>query len=183
MLSEIVQVSGQLWLGQLVSLMRSVNKWPISLDIKSISASVCGKACALVQAASAALFLVDPENSELLLVYSPALATGRGKNARVPIGRGLVGAAAARAVPVRSGDVKNEVEYEKEFDLLANKQGSVGPPDSMLWSDHQNPRKRDRFRTDRSFVGLIDLLHQGRVGPTDSMLWSNPLLLLYYSQD
>ncbi|KAJ1490527.1 hypothetical protein T484DRAFT_1777286, partial [Baffinella frigidus] len=131
-LSEIVQVSGQLWLGQLVSLMRSVNKWPISLDLKAISASVCGKACALVQAASAALFLVDAENSELLLIYSPAIATGRGRNTRVPIGRGLVGATAERGTPMRTEDVKNEVEYEKEYDLFANKQGSVGAPDSML---------------------------------------------------
>lgn len=111
MLSEIVQVSGQLWLGQLVSLMRSVNKWPISLDLKAISASVCGKACALVQAASAALFLVDAENSELLLIYSPAIATGRGRNTRVPIGRGLVGATAERGTPMRTEDVKNEVHF------------------------------------------------------------------------
>jgi hypothetical protein len=65
---QIAQVSGQMWSGQLLSLMTSVNKWPISLSPKSVSRAVCAKACALVQAESAALFLVNDSAGELVLM-------------------------------------------------------------------------------------------------------------------
>ena len=131
-LSDIVQVGGPLWLGPLVSLMRSVNKWPVSLDLPAVSASVCAKACALVQAASAALFLVDAEKEELALVHSPALAAGRPTPQRVPIGHGLVGGAAASRAPVRCEAAAAAPEYSAETDALANKQGDAGAPASVL---------------------------------------------------
>ena len=142
---QIAKVSGQLWLGQLQSLMSSINKWPISLSPKAIARSVCSKACALVHAESAALFLVNHAAQELILQdrfparppdQRPAGSTGAAATridvVRVKFGVGILGSAAAESKAAMLSDVAAEESYDPQFDNIANRPGLEAAPDTML---------------------------------------------------
>ena len=96
---QVAKISGQLWLGQLLSLMTSINKWPLSLSPKSLSRSICAKACSLLQAEAAALFLVNHHAEEVIL---QAQYPSRPKNQRP------ASAATGQSAETRTNDAGND---------------------------------------------------------------------------
>jgi GAF domain-containing protein len=83
---DITQASNQ-WLEQLVTLMQSVNNWPISLDPHSVQESACRKACDLVQCERSSLFLLDDPNQQLVLLTK----SDSDNQLKVPYGSGITG--------------------------------------------------------------------------------------------
>jgi hypothetical protein len=100
---QVAKISGQLWLGQLLSLMTSINKWPLSLSPKSLSRSICAKACSLLQAEAAALFLVNHHAEEVIL---QAQYPSRPKNQRP------ASAATGQSAETRTNDAGNDAVGE-----------------------------------------------------------------------
>ena len=137
---QIAEVGGQLWLGQLMTLMTSINKWPVSLDPKAVARSVCAKACALVQAESAALFLVNEAAERLVMqarfpVQPPDQRPETGAELEtVRYGEGCAGTAALeqRAVRSTSEPMVSQPWYHATADQLANRPGLHIAPESLL---------------------------------------------------
>jgi adenylate cyclase len=69
----------------------------------------------LLDAERASLFLVDQDRGEMTLCVSQDLAAG--ETVRIPIGRGIAGAAAASGRPVRVADAYEDPRFNRNVDV------------------------------------------------------------------
>jgi GAF domain-containing protein len=110
-LEDVNSASNQ-WLDQLVTLMETVNNWPISLHPHLMQASACIKACNLVQAERAFLFLQDDPNQRLVLLAE----ADSGERLMVPYGRGIVGCLGRDGGTANVPRADQDPRYNSEFD-------------------------------------------------------------------
>jgi len=97
---------GMFVLGQMVSLMQSINSWPISLNPETVRQTVCSKACSILMADRANFFLNDSENQRLVLHHTPL--KGEARTLSVPYGQGLVGTVGRDGGTINCADVDLE---------------------------------------------------------------------------
>lgn len=100
--------TGNFWLGQFVSLMQSINSWPISLNAETVRQTVCSKACSILMAERANFFLNDSENQRLVLAVTPATAEREQVSFQVPYGQGIVGSVGRDGGCINCPDVNDE---------------------------------------------------------------------------